>query len=81
MRHVQAASWGATYSACAVAQYVCVDHRRCDVAVVPQLLDRSYVVSALEQVRGQGVAKAVTGQRLLLSSAEAPSDRRKTKVR
>ena len=44
-----------------MAQHVGVDHRRRDVAVAQQILDRANIVSALEQVRGEGVAEAVTG--------------------
>ena len=60
-RHVQRAA----DSACAVAQHVGVDHRRRDVAMAEQFLHRADVVSPLEQVRREGMAKAVTGHALV----------------
>ena len=60
-RHVQRAA----DSACAVAQHVGVDHRRRDVAMAEQFLHRADVVAPLEQVRREGMAKAVTGHALV----------------
>ena len=45
-------------------QHVRVDHRRADVAVAEQLLDRPEVVAGLKQVRGTRVPERVAARRL-----------------
>jgi hypothetical protein len=51
----------AAYPTGAVAQHVGVDHGRGNVAVAQQFLHGADVVSALEEVAGEGVPEAVAG--------------------
>jgi hypothetical protein len=52
----------AAHALAAALEDVGVDHRGAHILVAEELLDRADVVTALEQVRGEGVAQRVAGR-------------------
>lgn len=54
----------------AAVQDVGVDHRRGDVLVAEQFLDRADVLAVLEEVGGEGMAQGVTGRSLAESGSQ-----------
>jgi hypothetical protein len=63
----------AAHSVSAVPQDVGVDHGRRDVAVAEELLDRSDVVAAFEEVGGERVPEGVAGDALSMPETRAAS--------
>ena len=55
---------GTPHATSAAVQHVRIDHRRADIAMPQQLLDRPDVIPGLEQMRRKRVPKRVTGRRL-----------------
>src|SRR6185312_5790134 len=55
---------GTLHAQAAAIQDVCVNHRRSNVAVAEELLNRPDVGAGLEDVRGEGVPQRVTGRPL-----------------
>ena len=62
----------AAYTQAPAVRNVGVDHGRLDVLVPEELLHGADVVPGLEEVRGEGVAEAVTGSPAWLAPTAAP---------